>query len=202
MNLILAPESTVALERAGALSADGRCFTFDARANAYVRGAGGRFVVLKLLEAAVRDGDRIHAVVRGSALNDDGATETLPTPGRASQEGVLLAACADAGVGPGQVRCVALHGSGTRVGDPVEAAALGATLGAARTKDAPLLVGSVKTNIGHLEDSAVIAGIAGIVKAVLCVGARELVPGLNHSAPGERIPLDELRLRVNTETRP
>ncbi|MGW8397488.1 type I polyketide synthase [Streptomyces lydicus] len=198
VNLILAPESTLALERAGTLSADGRCFTFDARANGYVRGEGGGVVVLKLLEAAVRDGDRIHAVVRGSALNNDGATETLPTPGRASQERVLRAACADAGIEPGTVRYVELHGSGTRVGDPIEAAALGAALGSARTKDDPLLVGSVKTNIGHLEGAA---GIAGFIKAVLCVGARELVPSLHHSEPGARIPLDELRLRVNTETR-
>ncbi|MFF7407949.1 type I polyketide synthase [Streptomyces lydicus] len=199
VNLILAPESTLALERAGTLSADGRCFTFDARANGYVRGEGGGVVVLKLLEAAVRDGDRIHAVIRGSALNNDGATETLPTPGRASQERVLRAACADAGVEPGTVRYVELHGSGTRVGDPIEAAALGATLGSARTQDAPLLVGSVKTNIGHLEGAA---GIAGFIKAVLCLGARELVPSLNHAGPGERIPLDALKLRVNTETAP
>ncbi|MGW0204460.1 acyltransferase domain-containing protein, partial [Streptomyces sp. NPDC003233] len=199
VNLILAPESTLALERAGTLSADGRCYTFDARANGYVRGEGGGIVVLKLLDAAVRDGDRILAVIRGSALNNDGATETLPTPGRASQERVLLAACADAGVEPGAVRYVELHGSGTRVGDPVEAAALGATLASARAGDAPLLVGSVKTNIGHLEGAA---GIAGFIKAVLCVSERELVPSLNHSGPGERIPLDALRLRVNTETQP
>ncbi|MFD0394144.1 polyketide synthase [Streptomyces nogalater] len=138
-------------------------------------------------------------MIRGSALNNDGATETLPTPGRASQERVLLAACADAGVEPGEVRYVELHGSGTRVGDPIEAAALGATLGSARTDDAPLLVGSVKTNIGHLEGAA---GIAGFIKAVLCVSERELVPSLNHSGPGDRIPLDALRLRVNTEIRP
>ncbi|WP_232247424.1 type I polyketide synthase [Kitasatospora azatica] len=198
VNLILAPDSTLALERAGTLSADGRCFTFDARANGYVRGEGGGVVVLKLLEAAVRDGDRIHAVIRGSALNNDGATETLPTPGRASQERVLLAACADAGVEPGEVQYVELHGSGTRAGDPIEAAALGATLGSAHPLDAPLLVGSVKTNIGHLEGAA---GIAGFIKAVLCVGERELVPSLNYSDPGDRIPLDELHLRVNTETR-
>ncbi|MFD7256842.1 type I polyketide synthase [Streptomyces sp. NPDC059874] len=198
VNLMLAPQSTLVLERAGTLSADGRCFTFDDRANGYVRGEGGGVVVLKLLEAAVRDGDRIHAVIRGSALNNDGATETLPTPGRASQERVLRAACTDAGVEPGEVRYVELHGSGTRVGDPIEAAALGATFGSARTEGAPLLVGSVKTNIGHLEGAA---GIAGFIKAVLCVSERELVPSLNHSEPGERIPLDELRLRVNTETR-
>ncbi|MEU7046986.1 type I polyketide synthase [Streptomyces eurythermus] len=199
VNLLLAPESTLALERAGTLSADGRCYTFDARADGYVRGEGGGIVVLKLLDAAVRDGDRVLAVIRGSALNNDGATETLPTPGRASQERVLLAACADAGVEPGEIGYVELHGSGTRAGDPVEAAALGATLGSARADDAPLLVGSVKTNIGHLEGAA---GIAGFIKAVLCVSERELVPSLNYSGPGERIPLDALRLRVNTETRP
>ncbi|MFI2608630.1 type I polyketide synthase [Kitasatospora sp. NPDC018619] len=198
VSLILAPESTRALERAGTLSADGRCYTFDARADGYVRGEGGGVVVLKLLEAAVRDGDRIHAVIRGSALNNDGATQSLPTPGRASQERVLLEACVDAGVEPGEVQYVELHGSGTRAGDPVEAAALGAALGSARAEDAPLLVGSVKTNIGHLEGAA---GIAGFIKTVLCLGERELVPSLNHVGPGERIPLDALRLRVNTETR-
>ncbi|MFE9405159.1 type I polyketide synthase [Streptomyces sp. NPDC006530] len=198
VHLILAPEGTLALERAGALSADGRCFTFDARANGYVRGEGGGIVVLKPLEAAVRDGDRVHAVIRGSALNSDGATDTLPTPGRAAQERLLLAACADAGVEPGDVGYVELHGSGTRVGDPIEAAALGAALGAVRPESRPLLVGSVKTNIGHLEGAA---GIAGFIKAVLCVGRRELVPSLNFREPGDRIPLDELRLRVNTETR-
>ncbi len=199
VSLILAPHGTLALERAGTLSPDGRCFTFDDRANGYVRGEGGGIVVLKPLEAAVRDGDRIHAVIRGSALNNDGATPTLPTPGRASQERLLLAACADAGTAPDQVQYVELHGSGTPAGDPVEAAALGATLGRARTTGAPLLVGSVKTNIGHLEGAA---GIAGFIKTVLCVGRRALVPTLNHSGPGERIPLDELRLRVNTEAGP
>ncbi|MFI9323548.1 type I polyketide synthase [Kitasatospora aureofaciens] len=198
VSLILAPQSTLALERAGTLSPQGRCFTFDERADGYVRGEGGGVVVLKLLEAAVRDGDRIHAVIRGSALNNDGATETLPTPGRESQGRVLLAACADAGVEPGELQYVELHGSGTRAGDPVEAAALGAALGAARAAGDPLLVGSVKTNIGHLEGAA---GIAGFIKAVLCVAARELVPSLNHTGPGGRIPLDELNLRVNTEAR-
>ncbi|MFF2612039.1 type I polyketide synthase [Kitasatospora sp. NPDC058046] len=196
VSLVLAPESTRALERAGTLSPDGRCFTFDARANGYVRGEGGGVVVLKLLEAAVRDGDRIHAVIRGSALNNDGATQTLPTPGRASQERVLLEACVDAGVEPGEVQYVELHGSGTRAGDPVEAAALGAALGSVRGEGDPLLVGSVKTNIGHLEGAA---GIAGFIKTVLCLAERELVPSLNHVGPGERVPLDELRLRVNTE---
>ncbi|MEU4117480.1 type I polyketide synthase [Kitasatospora sp. NPDC028055] len=198
VSLILAPQSTLALERAGTLSPAGRCHTFDARADGYVRGEGGGVVVLKLLEAAVRDGDRIHAVIRGSALNNDGATETLPTPGRESQRRVLLAACADAGVEPGEVQYVELHGSGTRAGDPVEAAALGAALGTARAAGEPLLVGSVKTNIGHLEGAA---GIAGFIKAVLCVGARELVPSLNHTGSGGRIPLDELNLAVNTGLR-
>ncbi|MFB7907310.1 type I polyketide synthase [Kitasatospora sp. NPDC056076] len=198
VSLILAPQSTLALERAGTLSPAGRCHTFDARADGYVRGEGGGIVVLKPLEAAVRDGDRIHAVIRGSALNNDGATETLPTPGRASQRRVLLAACADAGVEPGEVQYVELHGSGTRAGDPVEAAALGAALGTARAAGDPLLVGSVKTNIGHLEGAA---GIAGLIKAVLCVGARELVPSLNHTGPGGRIPLDDLNLAVNTGLR-
>nr|WP_281262404.1 type I polyketide synthase [Allonocardiopsis opalescens] len=179
----------------GGLSATGRCRAFDAGADGFVRGEGGAVVLLKPLAAALADGDPVRAVVLGSATNNDGATGTLTAPSRRAQEAVLRAACADAGVAPGAVDYVELHGTGTPIGDPVEAAALGAVLGAGRGGGAELRVGSVKTNIGHLEAAA---GIAGLVKALLMLERGELVPSLHFTAPPETIPLDRLRLRVQT----
>ncbi|MEE1943317.1 type I polyketide synthase, partial [Streptomyces sp. TRM 70361] len=197
VNLILAPDSTVSALRFGGLSPDGRCFTFDERANGFVRGEGGAVVVLKPLARALVDGDRIHAVIRGSAVNNDGGGPSLTTPSTAAQEAVLRAAYARAGVAPDAVGYVELHGTGTPVGDPVEAAALGAVLGAART--APLPVGSVKTNIGHLEGAA---GIAGLLKATLAVERNVVPPSLNFRSAPAGIPLERLNLRVETEATP
>ncbi|MFF5256911.1 type I polyketide synthase, partial [Streptomyces leeuwenhoekii] len=196
VHLILAEDSTLAVQRFGALSPDGRCHTFDARANGYVRGEGGGLVVLKPLADALADGDTVYCVLAGSAVNNDGGGEGLTVPDRAAQQEVLAAAYARAGIDPGRVGYVELHGTGTRAGDPVEAAALGAVLGAARPDGHPLLVGSVKTNIGHLEGAA---GIAGLLKTVLAVRHREIPPSLNFASPHPAIPLDELRLRVVTE---
>ncbi|MEU6162090.1 type I polyketide synthase [Streptomyces sp. NPDC047130] len=195
VSLILAPDSTVAALRFGGLSPDGRCFTFDERANGFVRGEGGGVVVLKPLARALADGDRIHAVVHGSAVNNDGGGPSLTAPSAAAQEAVVRAAHARAGVAPDAVGYVELHGTGTPVGDPVEAAALGAALGAART--APLPVGSVKTNIGHLEGAA---GVAGLLKAVLTVERGLVPPSLNFRSAPAGIPLERLNLRVQTET--
>ncbi|WP_308258677.1 type I polyketide synthase [Saccharothrix obliqua] len=197
VSLNLTPDGFTLARRFGALSPDGRSYTFDARANGYVRGEGGGVVVLKTLRRALADGDRVHAVIRGGAVNNDGGGETLTAPRQAAQEEVLRLAYADAGVDPALVRFVELHGTGTPVGDPVEAAALGAVLGAGRTE--PLLVGSVKTNIGHLEGAA---GIAGLLKAVLCLRERQVAPSLNFRTPNPAIPLAELGLRVNDELSP
>ncbi|MFI1358050.1 SDR family NAD(P)-dependent oxidoreductase [Streptomyces sp. NPDC020898] len=194
-SLILAEDSTAGMELMGALSPDGRCYTFDARANGYVRGEGGACIVLKPLDRALADGDRIQCVVRGSAMNNDGGGSTLTTPHRAAQEAVLRSAYERAGVGPDQVSYVELHGTGTPVGDPVEAAALGAVLGTAPDRSTPLSVGSAKTNIGHLEAAA---GIVGLVKAALCVREGAVPPSLNHERPNPTIPLDRLNLRVPT----
>ncbi|MFD4506721.1 type I polyketide synthase [Streptomyces sp. NPDC058457] len=199
VNLNLTPESHLVAGRFGALSPRGRAHTFDARADGYVRGEGGGLVVLKPLAAALADGDPVHAVLLGGATGNDGGGRNLTAPSRAGQAEVLRRAYADAGVEPDAVRFVELHGTGTPVGDPVEAAALGEVLGRDRAADAPLLVGSVKTNIGHLEGAA---GVAGLLKAVLCLRERVLAPSLNFRAPHPGIPLDELRLRVNTEALP
>ncbi|WP_204058869.1 type I polyketide synthase, partial [Microbispora corallina] len=199
VNLNLAPESTVTAERFGGLSPDGRCFTFDARANGYARGEGGGVVVLKPLERALSDGDHVYAVVLGSAVNNDGATGALTVPGAAAQEEVVRLAVRRAGVDPAAVQVVELHGTGTRVGDPIEAAALGAALGSARPAGSPLVVGSAKTNVGHLEGAA---GIVGLLKAVLSIHHREVAPSLNFATPNPDIDLAALNLRVATELGP
>ena len=199
VNLVLAPESTLAVARLGALSPNGRCHTFDARADGYVRGEGGGLVVLKPLAAALADGDRIHCLIRGSAVNHDGGGSGLTVPDREAQREVLMLACARAATDPGAVQYVELHGTGTPEGDPVEAAALGAALGVARPARRPLRVGSVKTNIGHLEGAA---GIVGLLKTVLCLRDGRLVPSLHYDTPNPRIPLDDLRLTVQRTTEP
>ncbi|WP_327313036.1 type I polyketide synthase [Streptomyces sp. NBC_01235] len=193
VNLHLAPESSLYPHRFGALSPDGRCYTFDARANGYVRGEGGGLVVLKPLDRALADGDPVRAVIRGSAVNNDGGGDTLTAPDPHAQEDVIRRALRNAGTAPYDIQYVELHGTGTPVGDPVEAAALGAALGEGRPPEGPLRVGSVKTNVGHLEGAA---GIAGLVKTVLALQHRELPPSLNYRTPNPDIPLDALRLRV------
>ncbi|MGC7102890.1 beta-ketoacyl synthase N-terminal-like domain-containing protein, partial [Amycolatopsis lurida] len=193
VNLNLAYDTTVSLSRLGALSPDGRCYTFDARANGYVRGEGGGLVLLKPLAAAIADGDRVHCVIRGSALNNDGGGDALTAPSRVAQEDVLRRAYAAADVDLASVHYVELHGTGTPLGDPVEAGALGAVLGTARAGDRPLLVGSAKTNVGHLEGAA---GITGLIKVALALREGELPPSLNFADPNPAIAFDEWNLRV------
>ncbi|WP_432079871.1 type I polyketide synthase, partial [Streptomyces sp. YPW6] len=196
VNLNVVPDSTIGAERFGALSPDGLSFTFDARANGYVRGEGGAFVVLKPLRTAVADGDPVYCVLHGSAMNNDGATEGLTAPGPAGQRDVLRRAYERAGVPADLVQYVELHGTGTKLGDPIEASALGAVLGGGRPDGGELRVGSVKTNVGHLEGAA---GIVGLLKAALCIRNRELVPSLNFETPNPAIPFDELNLAVQRE---
>ncbi|MGA5899040.1 type I polyketide synthase, partial [Streptomyces venetus] len=196
VNLNLLAENTVTEQRFGALSPDGVTYTFDARANGFVPGEGGGVVLLKPLRQAVADGDRVYGVIRGSAVNNDGATDGLTVPSRAAQEQVLRTAYQRAEIAAGAVQYVELHGTGTPVGDPVEAAALGAVLGAGRPEHEPLRVGSVKTNIGHLEGAA---GIAGLIKTLLALHHRQLPPSLNFETPNPAIPLADLRLDVQRE---
>ncbi|WP_448316733.1 beta-ketoacyl synthase N-terminal-like domain-containing protein, partial [Streptomyces sp. CO7] len=195
VNLVLSPHSSADSTRFGALSPDGRCFTFDERANGYVRGEGGVAVVLKPLDRARADGDRVHCVILGSAVNNDGASRGLTVPDQAAQEAVIREAHRRAGTDPASVGYVELHGSGTPVGDPVEAAALGAALGAGRPAGSPLRVGSAKTNVGHLEGAA---GLVGLLKTALAVSRRRLPASLNFRTPNPRIPLAELGLAVQT----
>ncbi|WP_213002323.1 type I polyketide synthase, partial [Winogradskya consettensis] len=193
VNLNLLPEGAISAERFGGLSASGRCYTFDDRADGYVRGEGGAVVVLKTLRQALADGDRVHGVIAGSAVNNDGSTAGLTVPSAEAQQRVLRQAYDQAGVDPAAVQYVELHGTGTPVGDPIEAAALGAVLGAARAPGDPLPVGSVKTNVGHLEGAA---GLVGLIKTLLAIGHREIPPSINFERVNPRIPLEELNLTV------
>ena len=193
VNLNISIGSAIRASRFGALSPDGCCYTFDSRANGYVRGEGGGVVVLQPLANALADGNAIHCVIRGSAVNNDGASDGLTVPDQQAQEEVLRLAYQRAGVRQEDVQYVELHGTGTRVGDQIEAAALGSVLGAARTAPTPLKVGSAKTNVGHLEGAA---GIVGLIKAILCIEHRELPASLNFREASPQIPLRRLRLSV------
>ncbi|WP_424184826.1 type I polyketide synthase [Actinokineospora sp. G85] len=184
VNLVLAPESGAAMAELGALSPRGRSRAFDAGADGYVRAEGGGLVVLKRLDDALADGDRVYCVVRGSAVNNDGFSNGLTAPNPRAQEDVLRRACARAGVDPGRVDYVEAHGTGTPLGDPIELGALGRVLGAGRPADRPLLVGSVKTNIGHTEAAA---GAAGLIKAALVAHHRVLPPTLHQRRPNPDI---------------
>ena len=181
---------------AGMLSPDGRCKTFDAAANGYVRGEGCGIVVLKRLAEAEADGDRIWAVVRATALNQDGASPGLTVPSGPAQERVIEAALERAGIEPADVDYVEAHGTGTEVGDPVEANATGAVYGRGRPADRPLLIGSVKTNIGHLESAA---GVAGVMKVVLSMRQGIIPPHLHFRNPSPQMDWERLPLRVTAE---
>ncbi len=181
---------------AGMLSPDGRCFTFDASANGYVRGEGCGILVLKRLNEAERDGDRIWGVIRGSALNQDGASQGLTVPSAEAQQTVIAAALDRAGVSASEVDYVEAHGTGTPVGDPIEMEALGAAFGPSREPARPLLVGSVKTNFGHLEAAA---GVAGMMKAVLALKHGVIPKHRNFNVPNPDIDWANLPVKVTSE---
>ncbi|MCN9244999.1 beta-ketoacyl synthase, partial [Streptomyces sp. RY43-2] len=199
VNLMIVPDSTRTAAAFGGLSPDGQSYVFDARANGFVRGEGGCVVLLKPLAAAIADGDPVYCVIRGSAVNNDGATDGLTVPSAAAQADVVRAAQRRAGVAAGEVQYIELHGTGTVVGDPIEASGLGSVIGSGRAPERPMVVGSVKTNIGHLEGAA---GIAGLVKTALAIRHREIPASLNFRTPNPAIPLDELGLTVRQKLGP
>ncbi|WP_437759724.1 SDR family NAD(P)-dependent oxidoreductase [Sorangium sp. So ce1389] len=199
VNLIVAPESTIAMSKFGGMAPDGRSKAFDARANGYVRGEGAGVVVLKPLSRALADGDRIYCVIRGSAVNNDGFSNGLTAPNPQAQEALLRDAYERAGVAPHEVQYVEAHGTGTMLGDPIEAKALGAVLSADRPAERPLRLGSVKTNIGHIEAAA---GVAGLIKLALSIRHGMLPPSLHFQEPNPHIPFEALRLRVQQALEP
>ncbi|MFN8464899.1 MAG: thioester reductase domain-containing protein [Caldilineaceae bacterium] len=199
VNMILTPEPWAVLSLARIISPDGMAKVFDADANGFVRGEGAGVVVLKPLAKAQADGDSIYAVIRGSAMNNDGRNSSVMTPNQEAQEAVLRAAYRHAGIAPADVQYVEAHGTGTSVGDPIEARALGAVMAEGRMPRTPCLIGSVKTNIGHLEAAA---GIAGLIKAALCLQRRAIPPSLHFSTPNPAVPWDTLPLLVQQELSP
>ena len=197
VNLILSPVTSVRLARGRMLARDGRCKTFDAAADGYARGEGCGVIVLKRLSAAVADGDRVLAVIRGSAVNQDGRTSALTVPNGLAQRAVIRDALRNAGVEPADVGYLEAHGTGTELGDPIEMDALADVLGAPRRE--PLRVGSVKTNIGHLESAS---GIAGLIKVVLSLQRGAIPAHLNFHTPSPHIAWSELPVVIPTALEP
>jgi acyl transferase domain-containing protein/acyl carrier protein len=199
VNLSLSPVSTIIQCRAKMLSPDGRCKTFDASANGYVKGEGCGVIVLRRLSDAMAAGNRILAVIRGSAVNHDGVSSGITVPNGAAQEQVIRNALAAGGVDPRQVSYIEAHGTGTALGDPIELAALRAVFREGRPPEDPLAVGSVKTNLGHLEGAA---GIAGLMKLVLALENGEIPPHLHFRDPNPHFEWGSLPLRVATVRQP
>jgi glutamate-1-semialdehyde-2,1-aminomutase len=199
VRVMLSPWITVSFSQAGFMAADGRCKAFDSRANGYVRSEGAGIVVLKPLSQAMSDRDPIYAVIRGSAVNQDGRSNGLTAPNPHAQEAVLRAAYRQAGVSPGQVQYIEAHGTGTKLGDPIEIKALGKVLAEGRLPGNYCAVGSVKTNIGHAETAA---GIAGLIKVALSLQHRQIPPSLHFQQANPYIPFDKLPLRVQQSLTP
>jgi len=196
VNVILAADTNVFLSRAGILAPDGRCKTFSAAADGYVRSEGCGILVLKRLDDADAAGDRILGIIQGSAINQDGRSSGLTAPNGPSQESLIRDALARAAIGPSDVNFVEAHGTGTALGDPIEVNALGSVFGVDRPAGDPLLIGSVKTNVGHLEAAA---GVAGLIKVILALHHEELPAHLHCSEPSPNIAWDGWPVRVTTD---
>ncbi|MBD2339092.1 amino acid adenylation domain-containing protein [Calothrix sp. FACHB-156] len=199
VNLNLFPETTLFLARTHALSPDGRCKTFDAAADGFSRSEGCGVIILKRLSDAVADGDRIWATIRGSAVNHDGPSSGLTVPNQLAQEKLIQQALQNAKVIPEQVTYIEAHGTGTALGDPIEVGALASVFCRQRSPEAPLVIGSVKTNLGHLESAA---GIAGLIKTVLALHHGEIPPHLHFNQPSPHIPWENLPVVVPTQPTP
>src|SRR6201993_880256 len=199
VTVIIAPGGFIGFSQASMLSPEGRCKAFDASADGFVRGEGAGVVLLKRLSQAIADGDSIHGVIIGTALNQDGHTNGISLPSPEAQAQLVRDACADADISPSQIGFVEAHGTGTAVGDPIEAHALSQALCRDRTEENPLLIGSVKTNLGHLETAA---GLAGLMKAMLALKHRLIPASLHFETPNPNIDLAALKLRIPTTLEP
>jgi len=199
VSLMLAPEITISFSKANLMAADGRSKTFDASADGYVRGEGCGVVVLKRLSDALAHRDTILALVRGSAVNHDGPSGGLTVPSGPAQERVIRQALASGKVEPSEVDYIEAHGTGTSLGDPIEVGALGAVFGKNRSNDHPLIIGSVKTNMGHLEAAA---GMASLLKVVLSLRNEEIPRHLHFNTPNPHISWNDFPVKVPTEAMP
>ncbi|MGH9822643.1 MAG: beta-ketoacyl synthase N-terminal-like domain-containing protein, partial [Blastocatellia bacterium] len=199
VNLILGPETTIAFSKGRMMASDGRCKTFDARADGYVRGEGCGVIVLKRLSDAISGGDRILAIVRGSAVNQDGRSNGLTAPNGLAQQAVIRTALENAAVSGSEIAYVEAHGTGTPLGDPIEIDAVAQVLASSNDRLRPCAIGSVKTNIGHLEAAA---GIAGLIKVVLSLGHRQIPPHLNLNKLNPYIHVDDNAIVIPTKLTP
>ena len=197
VSLILAPEHLIGICQMKALSVDGRCKTFDASADGFGQGEGCGMVTLKRLSDARADGDRVLALIHGTAVNHDGHARTVTTPSGPAQRAMLKSALEDSGLDPGQIGYLEAHGTGTPLGDPIEVMAIARVL--CENRDNPLYLGSVKTNVGHLDSAA---GIVGLIKMGLSLQNQVIPPHLNYSDPNPRIPWDDWPIEITTEAIP
>jgi len=195
VNVLLKPEMTIALCKGAFLSEDGYCKSFDARADGYVRSEGAGVVVIRRLSDAVAANDPIYALILGTAVNSDGKSDGLTVPGAEAQMSVIRDALNNAGVLPSGIQYVEAHGTGTVVGDPIETRALGQALSAGRKDGEPLVIGSVKSNLGHTESAA---GVTSLIKTTLMLQKGKIPPNLHFVTPNPNIPFDALKLRVPT----
>ncbi|MDH4410932.1 MAG: SDR family NAD(P)-dependent oxidoreductase, partial [Verrucomicrobiales bacterium] len=199
VNALLTPDASIGFSKATMLSPTGQCFAFDDRANGYVRGEGAGIFTIKKLADAERDGDRVYCVIRAAIINQDGHTSSMTVPGVETQAKMLEDALARSGIEPKQVRYMEAHGTGTPVGDPIETRALGIVLSRGRDEGDYCLIGSVKTNVGHLESGS---GVAGLAKAALVLYHDQVPGNLNFKRPNPNIPFEEFKLKVATELQP
>jgi 8-amino-7-oxononanoate synthase len=199
VNVLILPNVTAGFSKGGFMSPSGRCKSFDASADGYVRSEGAGIIVLKPLSQALADGNSIYAVIRGTAVNQDGFSHGMVAPNPQAQEAVIREAYQKAGIAPAQVDYIEAHGTGTKLGDPVEMEALGAVLAEGRKPGNCCAVGSVKTNIGHTETAA---GVAGLIKVALALKHQQIPPSLHFQTPNPHIPFATLPLRVQTTLMP
>ncbi|KAI5865333.1 reducing type I polyketide synthase [Durotheca rogersii] len=198
-NIIMNPDIFVLWSSLGFLSPDGKCYAFDSRASGYGRGEGVSALILKPLSDAVRDGDPVHAVISQTALNQDGKTRTITSPSQQAQEDLMRLCYERAGLDPAETPYVEAHGTGTQAGDPTEAAAIYNVMCRGRTREGPLYIASVKTNVGHLETSS---GFAAIIKVALALEKGLIPPSINFEVPNAKIPLDKWNLKIPRKLEP
>jgi acyl transferase domain-containing protein len=194
VNTVLSHEFMSTMSMMKFLSPDGRCYTFDDRANGYARGEGVGFLVLKPLTDALRDHDTIQAVIRGSGSNQDGRTTGITLPSGQAQEALIRDVYEAAGLDPLETEFAEAHGTGTQAGDPTETEALSKVFGVGRSADFPLRIGSIKTNVGHMEGAS---GIGGVIKAVMMLQNRTFLPNRNFRTLNPRIFLEEWKQKVS-----
>jgi acyl transferase domain-containing protein/NADPH:quinone reductase-like Zn-dependent oxidoreductase/SAM-dependent methyltransferase/acyl carrier protein len=199
VTVMITPGGFIGFSQAAMLSPEGRCAAFDASASGFVRGEGAGMVLLKRLSQAIADGDPIQGVILGTSLNQDGHTNGISLPSPEAQTRLVQDACRDAGIAPEEIGFVEAHGTGTAVGDPIEAHALAEALCRNRSADTPLPIGSIKTNLGHLETAA---GIAGLLKAMLALKHGQIPPSLHFATPSPHIDFAKLKLRVPIQLEP